>query len=122
LPSNALAGLRILLVEDEVLIALDVEQLCRDNGAAEVIVKRNADELDGSLEHFDVAIVDLMLSGVSTLPFAERLSAAGRPFIFASGDSDNEEILHSFPRVRIVGKPFAGDDLIEAVAAAAGLL
>jgi DNA-binding response OmpR family regulator len=107
-----------LLVEDEVLIAMDVEQLCRDNGAADVIVKSSVEELDGHLDDFDVAIDDLMLSGVSTAPFAHRLVAAGRPFVFASGYTDNEEILRSFPAAQVVEKPYAGNDLVEAVAAA----
>ena len=36
--SAMLEGLRILLLEDEFLIAMDVEQLCRDHGAADVAV------------------------------------------------------------------------------------
>ncbi|TIX32026.1 MAG: response regulator, partial [Mesorhizobium sp.] len=35
-----LDGLRILVLEDEFLIAMDVEQLCRDHGAAEVTIAR----------------------------------------------------------------------------------
>jgi CheY-like chemotaxis protein len=120
LPSNALAGLRVLLLEDEYLIAMDVELLCRDHGAAEVILKRSVGELDGPLGEFDVAIVDLMLAGHSTVPFAERLRDAGKPFVFASGYAGNDELHEAFPGIRVVGKPYAGTDLIEAVAAAAG--
>jgi DNA-binding response OmpR family regulator len=115
-----LAGLRILLLEDEYLIAMDVELLCRDNGAADVMVKSSIDELEAPLGEFDVAIVDLMLGAHSTVPFAERLREAGKPFVFASGYAANDELLAGFPGIRVVGKPYAGNDLLEAVAAAAG--
>ena len=117
-----LDGLRILVLEDEFLIAMDVEQLCRDYGAGEVVIARDLAEIEAQdvALLFDAAIVDLMLGGLSTLDFASRLQAAGVPFIFASGHSDADEIKASFPGIRLVTKPYSGDDLIEAVAAAYG--
>ncbi len=115
-----LDGLRILILEDEFLIAMDVEQLCRDNGAADAVIVRDLTEIDlpDGLGGFDAAVVDLMLGGVSTLDFAARLRSAGIPFVFASGYSDADEISGSFPEIRLVAKPYSGDDLIEALAAA----
>ncbi|UCI08720.1 response regulator [Mesorhizobium sp. B1-1-8] len=117
-----LDGLRILVLEDELLIAMDVEQLCRDYGAAEVVTARQLTEVDEQElpSRFDAAVIDLMLGGVSTLDFARRLSRAGMPFVFASGYSNPDEIEGSFPDVRLVTKPYSGDDLIEALAAACG--
>ncbi|RVD60783.1 response regulator [Mesorhizobium sp. M2D.F.Ca.ET.185.01.1.1] len=117
-----LDGLRILILEDEFLIAMDVEQLCRDHGAADVTIARELAEIDGQAlpSHFDAAVVDLMLGGMSTLDFAARLRSEGVPFVFASGYSDSDEIKSSFPDVRLVTKPYSGDDLIEAVAMACG--
>ncbi len=121
--ANSLSGLRILLLEDEYLIAMDVEHLCREHGASEVVVKLRLDELDtDALPDFDVAILDLMLSGISTLPFAERLAGMGRPFVFATGYSRNDELLERFPSIPVVEKPYAGADLIRAVASVAGRL
>lgn len=117
-----LDGLHILVLEDEFLIAMDVEQLCRDHGAADVTIARELGEIDGPAlsSRFDAAVVDLMLGGVSTLDFAARLRSAGVPFVFASGYSDSDEVKGSFPGVRLVTKPYSGDDLIEAVALACG--
>lgn len=117
-----LSGLRILILEDEFLIAMDVEQLCRDNGASDVTIKRTIAEIqgEGATEGFDVAIVDFMLSGVSTLPFAERLHRSGRPFVITSGYVDTADVSTAFPGVAVVSKPFAGPDLVNAIAAAAG--
>jgi CheY-like chemotaxis protein len=114
-----LDGLRVLVLEDEFLIAMDVEQLCRDNGAAQVTIARDVAEIDlGGPSVFDVAIVDLMLGGRSTLGFAALLRERGIPFVFASGYSNQAEIDANFPGVSLVQKPYSGADLIEAVASA----
>jgi len=119
--NQLLAGLRVLVLEDEFLIAMDVEQLCRDHGAENVVVVRSLDEIEPSFAaEFDAAIVDLLLGGVSTLEFAARLRDGNVPFVFASGYTDNEEISRLFPDATLIGKPYAGDDLIEALAAACG--
>jgi CheY-like chemotaxis protein len=121
LPADVLSGLRILLLEDDFLIAMHIESLCRDYGAAEVVVRHSLNEVDESaVADFDVAIIDVMLSGVSALPFAERLAKSRRPFVLASAYIEVEEVAKDFPGVPVIGKPFAGDDLVDAVATAAG--
>ena len=96
--SELLAGLRILVLEDEFLIAMDVEQLCRDHGAANVVIVRELDEMEPSVPaEFDAAIIDLMLGGVSTLDFAVRAQGRKVPFVFASGYTDNDDISKRFP-------------------------
>ncbi|WP_421917575.1 response regulator [Mesorhizobium sp.] len=101
---------------------MDVEQLCRDYGADDVVIARDLAEIDRHdvAGRFDAAIVDLMLGGNSTLDFATGLRETGLPFVFASGYSDVDEIKTSFPGIRLVTKPYSGEDLIEAVAAACG--
>jgi DNA-binding NtrC family response regulator len=119
--SKPLDGVRVLILEDEFLIAMDVEQLCRDSGATDVAIARSLRELEdpaGEPPAFDVAIVDLMLAGVSTLDFARQIHQRGVPFVFASGHSDLQEIAEAFPDITVVGKPYAGEDLIGAVATA----
>lgn len=117
--SGILDGLKILVLEDELLIAMDVEQLCLDHGASGVIVARRVDETP-YVDDFHAAVVDVLLDGVSTLDFADRLREAGKPFIFASGYTENAELAKRFPGVAMVGKPYSGNDLIEAVAEACG--
>jgi len=114
----ALAGMRILVMEDEILIAMDVEQLCREHGAAEVVMVHALGVADSErpLEvDFDAAILDVALAGHSTLPFAGRLSAAGVPFVFATGHSDAEGLFDDFPGVAVIGKPYGEAALIEAL-------
>ncbi|MFI0847049.1 response regulator [Mesorhizobium sp. IMUNJ 23232] len=118
--AGLLDGLRILVLEDEFLIAMDVEQICRDEGAADVVIARSiadAEAATSSLD-FDAAILDLLLGSVSTLPFAATLRERGTPFVFASGYTDLKEISASFPGIKIVGKPYSGDDILSALAQA----
>jgi hypothetical protein len=64
----------------------------------------------------------VLLSGVSTLDFAATLHEAGTPFVFASGYTDNGDVAKRFPGVAMIGKPYSGNDLVEAVATACGRL
>jgi DNA-binding response OmpR family regulator len=122
--TDLLSGMRILIMEDEPLIAMDVEQLCRDHGAADVIITWHLAGMDTqqSRPEFDAAILDIMLGGASTLPFARKLREHGIPFVFASGYNDFDEVLAEFPGVAVIEKPYSGNELIEAVAKASGRL
>jgi len=117
--NGILTGLRVLLVEDEPLIALDIEELCRENGAEEVVTVRRMEDADAlDLSSFHVAIVDLVLGQNSSLPLAALIKAHGLPLIFTSGYSATPELAMDFPGVTLLAKPYAGETLIDAIAAA----
>jgi CheY-like chemotaxis protein len=119
--TGLLDGLRVLVLEDEFLIAMDVEQICRDAGAPEVILARTLQEAHAaSPTAFDAAILDLMIGGSSTSTFAGSLLERGVPFVFASGYSELGGMQEAFPGIEVVAKPYSGDDLIGALAAACG--
>jgi DNA-binding NarL/FixJ family response regulator len=118
LADKPLKDLRILVMEDEFLIAMDVEQLCQDHGAEEVIILRTLKELgDRPVEDrgINVAVVDVMLAGESTVEFAKTLQDSNVPFVFATGYAENEHLFEAFPGIRVVGKPYAGPTLITAI-------
>ena len=106
-----LPDLRILVLEDEFLIAMDVEQLCRDHGAADVIIKRSLDELErAQLADFDVAIVDLMLAGDLDARFARNVwRTRGQPFRLRFRLYRHRRDPKAFPGVPVVGKPYSGN-------------
>jgi len=119
LTKKPLDGLNILILEDEFLIAMDVEQLCRDHGAGEVTISRSLHELGPEpIEtfQFDAAVVDMRLDGVSTIEFARTLFDRRVPFVFATGYADPRETSEAFPGVTVVGKPYLGSDLVDALA------
>ena len=108
-------------MEDEHLIAMDIEQLCREHGASEVLLVHALDKADQAFAEslcFDAGILDVALAGSSTLDFARRLLAAGIPFVFATGQTDADGMFDDFPGVAVIGKPYAGNRLIAALAAA----
>jgi DNA-binding response OmpR family regulator len=117
-----LAGCRILILEDEYLIAMDVEQLCRDHGAEDAILIGDLDALEAEPDsrRFDVAVIDAMLNGRSTMDFARRLQERNIPFVFATGYDDAVERFADFPGIPVVGKPYGGRELIEAIASVVG--
>ena len=119
--TKPLDGLNILILEDEFLIAMDVEQLCRDHGAGDIMISRSLEELGPEpfqAFRFDAAVVDMRLNGVSTVDFAQSLYRRGVPFVFATGYADPDETAATFPGVTVVGKPYLGGDLVNALAEA----
>lgn len=120
---RALEGLRVLLLEDEFLIALDVEQICHDEGCAEVLSFRDLSEIDDAIldaNRVDIAIVDVMIGDGMTLPLAERLRCRAIPFVFATGLSRHEDTFSDFPDVPVVTKPYASHQLVSAMKAVVG--
>ena len=82
-----LHGLKVLLVEDEAIVALMVEHLLDDLGCR---VVGPAGELAEAFvlaerESFDCAVLDVNLGGQRVDPFVDLLKARGAPFIFATG-------------------------------------
>src|SRR5690606_10889276 len=116
---NSLKGLRALVLEDEVLIALDLEQLLRDFGADDVTVAHNLNDVDpgGAL---DVDILDLMRAERCTIAFASALFARRVPFVFATGRIHSAQLRAGRPGVPVVGKPFSSEALVRALTEALG--
>lgn len=105
-------------MEDEILIAMDVEQLCREHGAADVVLVHKLDEAGAAAPAggaFDAAVLDVALAGRSTLGFAEKLLGEGVPFVFATGHADVEGLFAAFPEVAVIGKPYGGHALAGAI-------
>lgn len=85
--NTGLAGRRILIVEDEVLVSMLIEDIVGDFGCVVVGPAARVDEalsLAGS-EDIDAALLDLNLGGARSLPVADLLAQRGIPFVFMSG-------------------------------------
>lgn len=110
----------MLVLEDEFLIAMEVEQICQDHGASLVVIKRSLEDVGDAMltGDFDLAVIDVMLGTEPTLPFARQLSDRNVPFVFASGFPDTQDILAEFPNAVFVSKPYSEKALIDALVAA----
>jgi DNA-binding response OmpR family regulator len=99
---------RILIVDDEPLIALMVEEWLSE---LEHAVVGPAHDLDGALaaaerEHPDAAVLDLTLGAHDSYPVALRLRARAIPFAFASGHG-RDVLIPEFRDALLLNKPFA---------------
>jgi len=113
-PLGVLDGKRVLLVEDQFVIALDAEQILLENGAAEVDLAATLDEALRSIAEQppDVAVLDVNLGAGTSLAVADRLAELGAPFIFATGYGDGSMIGERHAHVPVVRKPYGGQALI----------
>lgn len=83
-----LAGISILIVEDEFYLADDLAQILKGAGAhvlGPVGSIVDADAFLARCEPISLAVLDIDLVGVSIFPIADRLQAKGTPFLFATG-------------------------------------
>ncbi len=81
--------LKVLVVEDESLVALDIETMLEEMGCTVVAsVPRLVKALDlVSRLDFDLAVLDINLAGEVVYPLAFRLAERGIPFLFSTGYS-----------------------------------
>jgi CheY-like chemotaxis protein len=90
---QAKQGLRVLVVEDEVLVSMLIEEMCSDLGCMVVGPAATLEEaLDLSRrDDFDLALVDMNLAGVKATPVLAELRGRSIPFAVASGASEAGE-------------------------------
>ena len=86
--TNALQGRRILVIEDESLVAMLLETILDDMGCAVVGPESNIDDglISATTEpSLDAALLDVNVAGREVFPVAEALKARGVPFVFSTG-------------------------------------
>src|SRR3954469_1741548 len=83
-------GCRVLVVEDETILAVTIEETLLDLGCIVVgpVGKLEAALQVAAVERLDAAILDISIRGGLVFPVAETLRARGIPFVFASGYGD----------------------------------
>jgi DNA-binding NtrC family response regulator len=118
---NPIEGARILVVEDEYLIGVELQRTLETVGAAEVVVvARPADALSAIAQTaFDLAVLDVRLGEGTSEPVAAALAGLRIPFIYATGWGDPPGSAPGIGEVPLLHKPFSSDALIEALALAA---
>ncbi|PBB83324.1 response regulator [Mesorhizobium sp. WSM3876] len=102
-----LSGLRVLVVEDAFLIAMDLCDQLKDAGC-EVIgpaatVKQALEQINGA--SLDGAVLDINLAGERSFPIAQLLTSRGVPFLFLSGYDSAAVIPDEFAQAPRLTKP-----------------
>lgn len=112
---GVLTGLRVLVVEDEFLIALDLLAILDDLGCLALGPAPTVEEALRMLatDPPDAALLDLNLRGTRATPVAEALAASGVPFATATAYTDLFEPV--FDGVPAVAKPFTPERVRDAL-------
>lgn len=86
--SRKLQGLNVFVVEDEALVALNLEDMLDELGCSVIgpamRLGKAREMIDGGVDA-DVAILDVNIAGEPVFPIAEQLASRGIPIIFATG-------------------------------------
>jgi two-component SAPR family response regulator len=112
-------GYRVLVVEDDAFIAMDIEDVLRRAGyevVGPVATQRQAIALLGE-GGIDLAVINIGVSDGPAYAVAGTLAARSVPFIFVTGYADSE-IPGDFREYPLVRKPFTAETLLDAIAAA----
>jgi CheY-like chemotaxis protein len=112
---------RVLVVEDEALVAMLLEDMLTDAGytvsATVSAIPQALEFVVDAATDFDVAILDVNLRGKPIFPVAEALAEAGKPFVFATGYGAGSlpEAWRDRPTLQ---KPFGAGDVERVLASA----
>jgi len=111
----------VLLVEDNMIIALDTEEMLEQIGIERVDVESNAYDAIAAIRRTspDFAILDYNLGDESCAPVAGELSARGVPFILATGHSKDFRTLGELGAVDLMTKPYTRAAIEQALTRAA---
>lgn len=104
---------RVLIVDDEVLIAFDIQWALTQAGFEVAEIRTTVAEALASIARtrFDIAVLDANLHGESAEPVAAALAERGIPFLGLSGYLPGQQP-PSFGGAPFLEKPFRADDLI----------
>jgi CheY-like chemotaxis protein len=118
--NSFLNGKRCFVLDDEFLIALDIQQILERAGAAHVASVASAAEaieLLGRKPKFDLAVLDVKLGSVerNSLNVAALLQAQDVPFVFLTGMRADDVHAKNFPNAPVIEKPYDAAALLRAV-------
>jgi CheY-like chemotaxis protein len=116
--SGELEGLRVLVVEDDPIIALDVKATLERAGATVIgTAYRIAQALALLDTEFDVAVLDFRLEAETAQPVAAKLSPRGVPLLFYTSSRGHPQSLSGRAHHReasILGRSYRGSEALGA--------
>ncbi|MEE4211397.1 MAG: HWE histidine kinase domain-containing protein [Parvularcula sp.] len=98
----------VLILEDNMIIAMDAENYLYDLGAKTVEVCASNKAALAFLEEqsVDFALLDVNLGSETSEPTARRLEEMDIPFLFATGYGSNKQIKDQHPKAQVISKPY----------------
>ena len=118
----ALTGQRILIVEDEALVAMDIEFMIEDAGGEVVGIASDNSAARGFIEAggIDAVLLDFNLSDGEATPTAQYCLTKGVPIVFHSGHALQSVLLENYPGAQALPKPSTREAILDALSAACG--
>jgi DNA-binding response OmpR family regulator len=113
-----LRGARILIVEDEAIIALELKYILTEAGAC-VIGPARTMEAALRLAHnpdLAAAVLDVQVGPEPVFAVAKRLAQRHVPFIFHTGHANRERLSSGWPEALVLTKPATSEELVLALA------
>ncbi len=108
-----LSGRRVLVVEDEMLIAMMIEDMLTDLGCRSVTSAATVDKALALIDAqvFDAAMLDMNLNGNDSHVVAEALAARGIPFVYSTGNTGHG-MRDGYSDRPMLKKPFKYEELV----------
>lgn len=105
--NSPFAGRRVLVVEDEMLVAWPLEDILVELGCMVIGPAASVNQALAMIEAnaIDVAVLDVNLNGEMSYPIADALAARGVPFVFVTG-YDKDRMLEGYRNCPVLQKPF----------------
>lgn len=109
----------VLIVEDQMLIALDLETMLADEGLSKVATTSSVRQALVQIEAAppDLAILDINLGTTNSFPVADELQKRGTPYVFATGYGEGADLPVTHAGVPIVRKPYSRGAIVAALTA-----
>lgn len=120
--SKPIAGKRVLLLEDNIVLAMDMQASLQRLGASEILDASSTDDALKLVEkqEFDLAVLDMNLRGKVEFDVAVALQERKTPFVFVTGYGSQFDIPKSLEKARILTKPIDEGTLSHALKEALG--
>jgi CheY-like chemotaxis protein len=115
-PGQVLTGRRVLIGEDEYLIARDIQRLLVDAGCAEVTIVPSIAECARvrAEKQLDAAVLDLRLNDGDVCELAQEMYEGGLPLVFVTG-FEQTAVPPALAHLPILAKPFPRRQLLNAL-------
>ncbi|ASR09480.1 two-component system sensor histidine kinase/response regulator [Rhizobium leguminosarum bv. viciae] len=112
-----LSGLNVLLVENNLIIAMDGEDILRRLGADVATVPSVTEAMEILAgQSFDLALLDVNLGDETSFGIADRLAAEGVPFVFATGYGEGIAQANSHSDAPVLQKPYTMEGVTDILA------
>ena len=104
---------RALVVEDNMIIALDLEDMLTRMGVKDITVVSSVAQALEALNGWSppFAILDVNLGAETSFPVADALLAAGAPFAFGTGFGDSASFPDRFRDIPVLQKPYSAESV-----------